>query len=581
MVTYLAKIGEWEAALASASQKEALATPVCASPVAGGNAVGCIGEEEEDHDDETDLTAWDKLFSSEKFHELMRRNSADGSDCPMSPLLGRMKRNSIVEGLGGMWRSIGTQTEEEYSAKDAKLRFRERRSILNKSMSSLETRGYVHKSGELLSKSARAAMMANFTFSTGHDKSGLAPCTCGDAKASLGADGRCGVCLGFPSDRDDGIEPASKCVCASLEPQLRSLATNIAKLRAQAAQTAAGLAEEMEGEAATASARLGEAEAARREAEARIFAGEKLSAEMRERLASSAAQTEELRRRNTELSHDIRELQERQESRQAEETSGTAAARAQAAQIKELAQRNAELDRTVRDLETQAARQAVEASSRAATSQADEMAEKLASSTAQIQELRRRNAELDQANYDLQSKLEDLERESSIRSQDLSHSIQRVFEEQRQQAWSSARLRELETENGDAKARLDEVLRQAEASTAQLVSSTARAQELERRCAELQAKVEALERVRSQSCTAAVSPHQEPEGGPAKPDEQLRDAVQRIRIFEVERTNTAFLLDDLARRYSDAAESLASGAAELERAQAMLRYEQEVSDKLR
>ncbi len=172
---------------------------------------------------------------------------------------------------------------------------------------------------------------------------------------------------------------------------------------------------------------------------------------------------------------------------------------------------------------------------------------------------------------ELAARVETLEREA----------VERQLDDNYVQAVSAERTKALEREKAVLEARLESALSQTAAAEATAASAEGRGRELERRCADLERRAEAAERAQSQGSTAVVSPQQEANGAWSRNDEQLRDALQRIRIYEVERASSALLLEDLSRRYDEAASALSSGCAELGRTQALLRCEQRIAEQLR
>ena len=500
MVTYVAKVGAWEAAVAAVAAKESSTTPSCSSPLMGadgGRRRSLIEEELRsplgrsvdgvDGGDEP----WERMCSVETRSDGSCAHCA-GVAAGESPA----RRPSRLE-------DASTQTEDEElvlgedsgGTGDAKLRFRKLRGVLHKTMSKL----VVERDDTLPNPP---------------------PCPFAQSACSVLRSGA------SPHPKGCSCHPLTKresFAAAVAAAQVSRLISELGEARRQAAETAESiekfLQDEMERTAA---------------------AAELLAAAERERSVAEERLAEALLR--GKAVEEIAALR----AREVEERAAT------------LVLRVAELEQRAEAEKAKDARLLIESRSRAI--EAGAVADAVEAATARAQAAERRNEEL-------VARIELMEREA----------VERQLDDNYVQAVAAERAKALEKDKADLEGRLADALRQAATAEA----STGRIRELERRLVELHSRAEAAERAQSQVSTAVVSPQQEASGAFPGLDEALRDARQRIRIFEVERTSTALLLEDLSRRYDETAAALASSCSELARTQALLRCEQRLAEQLR
>ena len=523
MVTYVAKVGAWEAAVASMAAKDGSATPSCASPIAAANPsrrrsvpddIGLkspLGHSFDACDSESAgdgaIEPWDRTQSGVAMSDGGGAHSTGGGvDSPA-------RRPARLE-------DASTQTEDDDSqwlgdvccggGVDAKFRFRERRSILHKSMSNLEHKGILPparptRNSEPFTQSARAVLTGAHDLQTFRDT-------------------RPGAALLSSATGEEQVS-----LIFSFGAEVARLVADVVEAQRQAEEAAAwvgGLFCEDQTRRAIADEALAKAEWRRSEAEQRL-AGALQRAEEAE---SRAAQLEEADARALLLTARVSELERKEE----EATAAVTAA----------------LKPKLEDVSMTKALQAAE--------------EKAAASAERANAAERRCEEL-------MVRVDVLEREA----------VERQLDDNYVQAVAAERAKVLEKDKADLEVRLADALCRAATAEAQVGTGNTRVRDLERRCVELLARAEAAERAQSQGSTVVVSPQQEACGGWSGQDEALRDALQRIRIFEVERTSAALLLEDLSRRCDEAAAALASSCSELARTQALLRCEQRLSEQLR
>ena len=494
-MTYVAKVGAWEAALAALALKDTCDSPIagagvavtrCLADVDGPSPVSPLARalDGSSGGDATGVAPLECALSLLDDGGCGHCGGGDGSPARRPARLEDSSTQTDSEGADEVDGKPGLVAGQ-------KLRFRERRSLLHKSMSNLQQRGVLagpsrsQQSGAF-SQSALAVLMGS-----------VAPC---EAQEAAGW-----VVMG----------------------DLMRLVAEVAEARREAAEAAAWV----EG--------VGRANSDRRaSAEAALGAAEKRLLDLDVRLVDALRRADAAEAQETATAARMREA----EARADDMTARVAGLEGQSVA------RRADDDRRYGDAGARAlAAEAAAAASAACAREAERRARELA------------------------ARVDALEREA----------VERQLDDNYVQAVSAERAKALERDKADLEARLETAISQAATAEAAAAAAGGRGRELERRCAELVVRAEAAERAQSQGSTAVVSPQQEASGAWSRNDEQLRDALQRIRIYEVERASAALLLGDLSRRYDEAAAALSSGCAELARTQALLRCEQRIAEQLR